>query len=108
MHFNLPPSSVVKLLIWQMAIVLLIAIGLLIMTDVLYAYSALLGGLVCALPNWCFALIAFRHRGVHAAKQIVMGFYLGEAVKLVMTIVLFSLVLVTVTVSPLVLSLIHI
>ena len=54
------------------------------------AYSVLLGGLICLLPNTYFAYRAFRFQGARAAKQIVQSFYAGEAGKLALTTILFA------------------
>jgi ATP synthase protein I len=56
------------------------------------AYSALLGGLICWIPNSYFALKAFQHQGARAAKKIISTMYKAEAVKLVLTALLFFLV----------------
>lgn len=50
--------------------------------DGVRAYSALLGGLICAVPNAYFSLRAFRYRGARATGRIVGDFYVGETVKL--------------------------
>ena len=55
------------------------------------AYSALLGGLISALPNSYFALHAFRHRGARNAQKVVKGFIRGELGKILITLVFFAL-----------------
>ena len=76
-----------------------IAVGL--MTAVGYtmlgwicAYSLLLGGLICAVPNAYFTVKAFRYRGARAAQKIVRAFYLGEAVKILLMSAGFALTFV--------------
>jgi len=54
------------------------------------AVAGIMGGVICVLPNVCFALIAFRYAGASAAKQIVSAFYWAEAMKLVCTAALFA------------------
>ncbi|WP_237750971.1 ATP synthase subunit I [Gallaecimonas xiamenensis] len=56
-------------------------------------YSALLGALIAVLPNLLFARIAFQQAGARAARQVVHGFYKGEAAKIGLTILLFVIVL---------------
>ena len=56
------------------------------------AYSALVGGLIFLLPNVYFALKAFRYTGARAAKQIMDSFYKGEAGKLILCAILFTMV----------------
>jgi ATP synthase protein I len=48
------------------------------------AYSLLLGGLICAIPNAYFASKAFRYRGARATELIVKEMYKGEVVKLLL------------------------
>ncbi|WP_068547049.1 ATP synthase subunit I [Thalassotalea crassostreae] len=56
-----------------------------------YAQSAIAGGLVSIIPNFVFALKAFRYAGARAAKQVVDSFYSGVKLKMVLTAILFSL-----------------
>lgn len=56
------------------------------------AYSALLGGLMCLIPNAYFASYAFRYMGARAARHIARAFYRGETGKFLLTIVGFALV----------------
>jgi len=55
------------------------------------AYSLLLGGLICAVPNAYFTSKAFRYRGARAAQKIVRAFYVGEAVKILLMCAGFAL-----------------
>jgi ATP synthase protein I len=61
------------------------------------AYSALLGGLVCVLPNAWLALRLLAPRRDPGAGALVRAAYLGELGKVVLTALLFGLVLTTVT-----------
>jgi ATP synthase protein I len=63
--------------------------------------SVILGGLVCIIPNMYFAIKLFRHQGARAIKQIVNGFYVGEALKIMLTMILFTVVLVLFRITPL-------
>ena len=83
------------LLIWQLVAALAAGtVGL--ASDVQAGYSALLGGLICWLPNCYFAFRAFRHRGARSARKIVRSFYAGEAGKMALTMLLFAVVFVNV------------
>ena len=90
------PPIVRRLLLCQAAGCLVVTLVGLLWGPVT-AYSALLGGLVCLLPNCYFAYRAFRFRGARAARHIVRSFYAGEAGKLVITALLFALVFSQVT-----------
>ncbi|XBS69821.1 F0F1 ATP synthase subunit I [Acerihabitans sp. KWT182] len=54
-----------------------------------WSASALGGGLSAWLPNVMFALFAWRHQaGVPAAGRVAWSFAIGEALKVVVTIIL--------------------
>ena len=55
-------------------------------------YSALCGGVISIFPNFVFATLAFRNAGASAAKEVITDFFKGEALKLVLVIVLFWVV----------------
>lgn len=64
-------------------------------------FSALLGGLVCIIPDVYFAKKLFEHQGARASKKIVNGFYKGEAAKLILSIFLFTAVFILCKITPL-------
>lgn len=64
------------------------------------ALSAFLGGAVCVvLPNLYFAWRLFAITVILAAKRIMINFFLGELIKLVLSAVLVILIVVFVPVS---------
>ncbi len=65
------------------------------------AYSALIGGGVSALVTLYFASQVFSVRIGAPAAKITRAFYLGEVVKLLLTVVLLSIALLWLDVSPL-------
>ena len=64
------------------------------------AYSAWLGGLVYIIPNALFAfkLVQFEQAG--SAKQIVRAFYSAEALKIVVSMLLFATVFIYCKLKP--------
>lgn len=96
------PREIVLLLVSQLCFAVTLSLIFLFFAGRFQAVSALLGGFVCIIPSWFFALLAFRHRGAHAAKRIVSSFYMGEGFKLFLTVGLFTLVFKFLTVSPVV------
>ena len=56
------------------------------------AISALLGGIGVMIPSLLFASILFRFHGAQNAKKIVNNFYLGEATKILVSVIYFALV----------------
>ena len=91
-----------RLIVCQLSVTFVLAAIALAYAGVTSGRSALLGGLVSILPNAYFAHKLFRYQGAQAAKRIVNSFYKGEALKLVLTIVLFTLVFKFITINPLV------
>lgn len=61
--------------------------------------SALLGGAACVLPNLYFAWYLFSITRSRAAKRIIINFFLGELIKLVLSSVLVILIIVFIPVS---------
>jgi ATP synthase protein I len=61
--------------------------------------SALVGGGISAAASAALALIGFASPAGAAAERVARAFYVGEAVKLAVTVVLFVVVFVTMKVS---------
>lgn len=102
-----PP--VVKISLIQLAAVLLVALALELTLNRVIALSALLGGLLCVLPNLYFGLRAFelmgssrsdpnrrQIRGARASQRTVASFYRAETGKFVLTLMGFAAVFATV------------
>ncbi|WP_407695809.1 ATP synthase subunit I [Shewanella yunxiaonensis] len=62
-----------------------------VMQGVNSGLSALAGAVIAVIPNFVFATLAFSHMGASATAKVLKSFYWGEAVKLLLTIVLFSI-----------------
>jgi ATP synthase protein I len=77
-----PP--IYKIIVSQFIAVVFITAAGYVTRDLIVAYSLLLGGLICAVPNAYFTLRAFRYRGASATQQIVRDFYVGEGIKLLL------------------------
>ncbi|WP_131781950.1 F0F1 ATP synthase subunit I [Legionella gresilensis] len=94
-------SRIRRLLLVQLTVWAIIALGLLTALGKQAAFSAFLGGLVAFLPSVIFARKLFKYQGARAARQIVRSFYLGEFLKIISSIVLFTLVFIFFEVTPL-------
>ncbi len=66
------------------------------------ALSAMLGGMVCAVPNACFAYIIFGDARASASRQIMRRVYRGEALKIGLSMVFFTLTFCCVNIIPMV------
>lgn len=58
------------------------------------AFSALLGALVSLIPNGIFIALVFRFAGASSAQQVVLSFFAGEALKIVLSVVLLMVALI--------------
>lgn len=85
----------------QFIFIVIISLGLYGLSNSQIAQSVALGGLVAFLPMCVFAKKLFAYHGAQAAKKIVHGFYSGEALKLMLSIVLFILVFLFFKIEPL-------
>lgn len=82
-----------KLVGLQLLIVLLLALILTVFFSVKSGYSGLAGGITFLLPNFIFVLMAFAHAGASKSKLVVREFFAGEAIKLFLTVILFTMFL---------------
>ena len=66
-------------------------------------YSAFIGGLICLVPNFVFVTYAYRYGGARAAKNIASSLYKGEALKIMLTALMFAatFILVPISIGPL-------
>lgn len=76
----------------SMASLTLAALLLLITGDIKISYSLLIGGVICILPNCFFILLLFRYQGAQQARLVLRSFYVGEMIKLLLTVSLLCLV----------------
>ncbi|SDH83570.1 ATP synthase protein I [Vibrio xiamenensis] len=81
-----------RLLMIQSSAVILVAIGTTLAVNAEWGFSALVGGGIFVIANTVFATCAFLFSGARAAKKITASFYTGEALKILITVALFSLV----------------
>ena len=101
MNKQLNKRGIIRLWIIQLATTLCIAGFFLIAYDIKASASALLGGLVYIIPSAYFASKLFKYQGARAARQIVNSFYKGEAAKIFLSMLLFTLVFALCRVTPL-------
>lgn len=83
-------STVAKILGYQVVIIMLVSLGF-VVGGGQKALSSALGGLAAFIPNIYFAL---RISGAEEqdARKILNSFYVGEAVKLFLTVAIFILI----------------
>lgn len=92
--------GVKRLFLWQIGITVLASALSVLLISPVAGWSALLGGLVSIVPNAVLAWKLFQYQGARSARQIVNGFYKGEALKISLSAVMFALVFIFFTVKP--------
>jgi ATP synthase protein I len=93
--------GIIRFWFLQLGLVILLTSFCAIKYNANAALSACLGGLIAIIPNALFANKLFKYQGARAAKQIVSSFYKGEALKIGLTILLFTLVFILCKITPL-------
>lgn len=101
MNKRLNKHSIIRFWLVQLGLVLLLVAFFAVIFNINSAFSALLGGLVCIIPNALFARKLFKYQGARAARKIVNNFYKGEALKIVLSIIFFTLVFMFCKITPL-------
>ncbi len=79
-----------QLLMIEFGAVTLVAAAMAIAVNTDWGVSALVGGGIFVVANAVFALCAFLFVGARATKLVAVSFYAGEALKILITVVLFS------------------
>ncbi len=83
-----------RLITIEIAAVIFVAAGIALAVNVDWGVSALIGGSIFVIANMVFSLCAFLFVGARAAKMVAASFYTGEALKILITVTLFSVVYV--------------
>lgn len=89
----------ISVVVGQAAVTVIAAVVCRLISGPGASISALVGGGIGTLASLAMVVLGFGRRAGSDARLIVRGFYLGEAVKLGLTVVLFVLVLRTMQVS---------
>lgn len=79
-----------RLLMIQSSVVTVVAAGMALAVNVDWGVAALIGGGIFIVANAIFAGFAFMFSGARAAKAVTASFYTGETLKILTTVVLFS------------------
>ncbi len=87
------PAQIKNILFWQWLITFCVTAFLFIAKHDL-AFSALLGGAICALPNMYFARQLFTKRRIAEAGTLLRTIYVAEFIKLSLAVALLAIVLI--------------
>lgn len=82
-----------RIVLWQLVVIIGIALTLTMIQGLKAGYSVFLGGLAYWLPTLFFIWRVSRHAGAHAARRFVISFMVGEAAKLFFSGILFVLII---------------
>jgi len=80
-----------KLLACEAIVAGVAALSLLLTVNNETAGSVVIGGLAFVVPNAYFTKYVFRHSAVDSARLVVRGLYVGEVIKIIATVVIFTL-----------------
>jgi ATP synthase protein I len=80
------------MLLIELSAVILVAIGLGLAVNPDWGFAALIGGGIFVIANAVFCVCAFLFSGARATKLVAASFYAGEALKILITVLLFSIV----------------
>jgi ATP synthase protein I len=88
-----------RLVFLPILVALLIGLALLLLVGKPAGHSVMLGALVWGIPNSFVAYRLFANVSAHAANQWINSLFFAEAVKLLLTVVLFVLIIKLFTLS---------
>ena len=84
--------TILRVVIWQFFVGVVLAAVLLVVFGRVAGYSALLGSLICVVPNAFLALRLMAPRRDPGAQALLRAAWIGEAGKLALTVLFFTLV----------------
>jgi ATP synthase protein I len=83
-------STAYRMLIIEATTVILCGLLFLVFVSLEFAYSVILGGLAFIVPNVIFVRFSLRTSAADSSGSALTWFYLGEAIKIVTTIIIFA------------------
>ena len=81
-----------KLVLWQLAGVILLAVFALLLSGLDSAYAVFAGGMAYGLPNLLFVWLVFRFVGANETTLFMTAFFAGEMFKLMLSAILFLVI----------------
>ncbi len=96
-----PRRLALSVVLGQAAVTVICALATWALADLHAAVSALLGGGISSVASLAMALVGFGKRAATDPQRAIRAFFVGEAAKVAVVIVLFVVVLKTMKVVPL-------
>lgn len=84
--------TILRVLMWQLVVGVVLATGLWGIFGGVAGYSAMLGSLICVIPNGFLALRLIVPRRDPGAQALMQAAWIGEIGKLALTVLFFTLV----------------
>lgn len=88
-----------QIVMYQLIGVFILALLAIPISGLVNGLSVLAGGMAYGLPNLFFVWRVFRFAGAHQMTQFITSFFMGEALKLILSAVLFLIIVKTLPVS---------
>ena len=85
------------MLIIEVLVVLVSGLFLYALASLEFAYSVILGGVAFILPNAIFVSLSLGKSAANSEKSVLAWFYIGEAIKIVSTILIFAVSIILIT-----------
>ena len=79
-----------RMLIIEALVVLFLSLFIYAIASLEFAYSVILGGVAFILPNALFISLSLGKSAANSEKSALAWFYIGEAIKIVSTILIFT------------------
>jgi ATP synthase protein I len=83
-------SIAYRMLIIEAVTAILCALLFFVFASLEYAYSVILGGSAFVVPNVIFVMFSLRTSSASSSGKILAWFFVGEAIKIVTTIMIFA------------------
>ena len=94
-----PKEVAYRLIILQSVVTVILTVLLFLASGLLMAKSALIAGLGVVLANGVFAVFLFRGSEVQQAMGMMVRFYIGEAIKLILSAIFIAWAITTLGVA---------
>ncbi len=86
-----------RMLIIEALVVLFLSLFIYAIASLEFAYSVILGGVAFILPNALFISLSLGKSAANSEKSALAWFYIGEAIKIVSTILIFTVSIILIT-----------
>jgi ATP synthase protein I len=90
-------STAYRMLLLEAGTIIVCGLLFFVFVSLEFAYSVILGGLAFIVPNLIFVIFSLRTSSTSTGASTLAWFYVGEAIKIVTTIVIFAVCITMIT-----------